>query len=458
MRPKRLIFGAKSSQDLFDEAMFRIFGDIPKCLNQRDGILISGTTLEDHNKALEKVLQRASDFGITLNRDKCQFGVSELEFFGYKFTCEGLKPTPEKVRAVKECKPPKTREEVGSFLGMVGYLSKFIPQYAILTAPLRRLTGQDVPFTWGQEEERAFKKLKDSITDDDTMAYFDPGKKTVVRTEASFHEGFSAGPFQRTSKGLQPVHYISRSMTSAEQRYSQTEKDALVVKWAKTRFRMYLLGAPKFKIVTSHKPLIPMFNKPCAKLPPIIEKWIMEMQDVDFELVYEPGKDAADPMDYLSRHPLSEVETDDTERTIKMIVKNEHGVVLRSIKEATAKDEILADIRIRMNQNNWEQHKNRPEIKPYYLVRHELSRAKGLFLRHKQIVIPEKLQKQVITAAHSLGHFGMTRSKQMLGAKYWFPRLNSMVEDTVSRCIQCQICTADSKQEPVKPTEIPETA
>ena len=52
------------------------------------------------------------------------------------------------------------------------------------------------------------------------------------------------------------------------------------------------------------------------------------MQDVDYELIYEPGKDAADPMDYLLRHPLPESETDDTEMTIKMIVNNEHGVVL----------------------------------------------------------------------------------------------------------------------------------
>ena len=88
-------------------------------------------------------------------------------------------------------------------------------------------------------------------------------------------------------------------MTAAEKRYSQTEKDALAVKWAKTRFSMYLLGAPKFQFITSHKPLIPMFNKSWAKLPLRIEKRIMEMQDVDYELVYEPGRDAADPMDYL---------------------------------------------------------------------------------------------------------------------------------------------------------------
>ena len=83
MRLKRLIFGAKSSQDLFDEAMFRIFGDIPNCLNQRDDILIGGATLEDHNRTLEAVLQRANDFGITLNKEKCLFGVQDLEFYGY---------------------------------------------------------------------------------------------------------------------------------------------------------------------------------------------------------------------------------------------------------------------------------------------------------------------------------------------------------------------------------------
>ena len=172
MRPKRLIFGAKSSQDLFDEAMFRIFGDIPKCLNQRDDILIGGCTLEDHNKTLETVLQRAKDFGITFNREKCLFGVSELEFYGYKFSSEGLKPTEDKVKAVKDCKPPESRDAVKSFLGMIGYLSKFIPRYAVLTAPLRRLTGKDIPFSWGPEEDAAFQKLKDSITCDDTMSYF----------------------------------------------------------------------------------------------------------------------------------------------------------------------------------------------------------------------------------------------------------------------------------------------
>lgn len=76
-------------------------------------------------------------------------------------------------------------------------------------------------------------------------------------------------------------------------------------------------------------------------MPPIIEKWVMQMQDVDYELIYEPGKDEADPLDYLSRHPLPETENDGTEEIIKWTVEAEHSVVLERIREETLKDEMM---------------------------------------------------------------------------------------------------------------------
>ena len=100
----------------------------------------------------------------------------------------------------------------------------------------------------------------------------------------------------------------------------------MAIRWAKNRFSMYLQGAPRFRIITAHKPLIPMFNKPTSKVPPRTEKWIMDMQDTDFELVYEPGRDAADPLDFLSRHPLPETGHASTEKIIKQVVSTEHAV------------------------------------------------------------------------------------------------------------------------------------
>ena len=129
-------------------------------------------------------------------------------------------------------------------------------------------------------------------------------------------------------------------MTETEKRYSQTEKDALAIKWAKERLRIYLLGAPRFRIVTAHKPLIPLFNKVKAKVPPRIEKWIMEMQNVDYELVL----DEMDPLDFLSRHPLPETGDDKTEKIIRWNVNEEHAVVVTRIREETQKDEILRQL------------------------------------------------------------------------------------------------------------------
>ena len=246
--------------------------------------------MEEHNRTLEMVLQRALDYGITFNLEKFQFGVDEIEFYCYRFTKDGLKPSPDKVRAVKNCNPPQSKEAVRSFLGMTGYLSKFIPRYPTLTAPFRELTRTDVKIKWGPQEMEAFNKLKNSITSEDVMAYFDPGIPISVSCEASFHEGLSSGLFQETEKGNQPVHFISRTMTKTEKRYSQTEKDALSIAWAKNRFRMYLFGAPRFQINSAYKPLLPLFNKATCKFPPRIEKWVMDMQDVDYELVHEPAK------------------------------------------------------------------------------------------------------------------------------------------------------------------------
>ncbi|CAC5368593.1 unnamed protein product [Mytilus coruscus] len=121
-------------------------------------------------------------------------------------------------REPDNCKAPESKEVVRSFLGMIGCLSKFIPRYTVLTAPLRELTKKEVKFKWGKQENEAFKKLKDSITDEKKMTFFDPKRPIIVRTEASYHEGLSAGLFQRTAKGLQPVHFISRSMTDTEKR------------------------------------------------------------------------------------------------------------------------------------------------------------------------------------------------------------------------------------------------
>ena len=152
LRPTRLIFGAKPSQDLFDEMMYKIFGDIPNCMNQRDDILIGGRNMKEHNETLIAVLQRAENFGIIFNKEKSVFGVDEIDFYGYRFTKEGLKPSHEEVKAEVHSQNQKKLSEVFS-VWWVTYQN-----LSTNTRPLlRKLTEKDMKFKWGPTEQTAFE-------------------------------------------------------------------------------------------------------------------------------------------------------------------------------------------------------------------------------------------------------------------------------------------------------------
>ncbi|PFX12680.1 Uncharacterized protein K02A2.6 [Stylophora pistillata] len=161
---------------------------------------------------------------------------------------------------------------------------------------------------------------------------------------------------------------------------------------------------------------VPESKEVKAKIPPRIEKWIMEMQHMDYELVYEPGKDKADPLDFLSRHPLPETGRDETEKIIKWNVNTEHAVVITRIREDTQKDEIMQRLTKRIAKGDWEKHKRDKDVEPYQHVKQELSVAEGPIFREHRIVLPPAPQRKV--------------------------------------CYECQVATKGDKEEPIKVTSI----
>ena len=101
-----------------------------------DDILIWGATEEDHDQSLLHVLERAREVNLKLKLKKLQFKTKELCYVGH-LTEKGLKPDPEKVDTVMEMATPDGPNAVRRFLGIVTYLSKFIPSLSDLSAPLR---------------------------------------------------------------------------------------------------------------------------------------------------------------------------------------------------------------------------------------------------------------------------------------------------------------------------------
>lgn len=149
------------------------------------GLVNFADSLEQHDKRLEKVLHTLQGAGLTLNREKCVFRMTELQFMGVLLSEKGIGPTSAKVEAVKNAQPPKCAAEVRSFLGLVNFSARFISDLATKSEPLRKLTRKNVMFIWGKEQQGAFDLLKEELAKATSLAYFDPQAETRVVADAS---------------------------------------------------------------------------------------------------------------------------------------------------------------------------------------------------------------------------------------------------------------------------------
>jgi hypothetical protein len=107
---------------------------------------------------------------------------------------------------------PKSTEDIHLFLGMVTYLTKFIPECAKKIEPLRRNLKKEQPFMWGEDQEKAYQEIINDLTQSPTLALYDPMKPITLSVDASQH-GLGACILQEGK----PVAYGSSSLTETQQ-------------------------------------------------------------------------------------------------------------------------------------------------------------------------------------------------------------------------------------------------
>ena len=144
-------------------------------------------------------------------------------------------------------------------MGTTNQLGKFSTHLADKTKPLRDLLSKKKQWCWEEPQERVFREIKEEISRSPVLAFFDPGQETTVSADASSY-GLGAVLLQKQASGeRKPVAYVSRAMTTTEQRYAQIEKEALAIMWACDKFADYLMGL-QFHVETDHKPLVPLLS------------------------------------------------------------------------------------------------------------------------------------------------------------------------------------------------------
>lgn len=184
-RYKRLMFGIKNGPEKFQKIMDQILAHCEGVVDFADDIFVWGKDKKEHGRRLHQVLQVLSEKGVTLNPKKCSFGVEKIKFLGHEVSSKGILPSEENKKTILEFRQPKSSEEVQSFLGLVNFSSRFIPNLATINKPLRRLIRKGVKFHWGRTEEKSFQELKNAIVSPEILGFYNREAETSIWTDAS---------------------------------------------------------------------------------------------------------------------------------------------------------------------------------------------------------------------------------------------------------------------------------
>ena len=336
----RMPFGIRSVSEVFQKKNEEAFAGISGIHIVADDMIIAATTVEEHDKILAQVLERAKERNITLNFDKLQLHVSKVKYLGTIITPEGMKPDPAKLKAIVEMTTPTDKAGIRRLLGM---LAPHIPNISIITAPLRSLLKSDVLFSWGPEQTAAMTTVKQMLTTAPVLSYFDPSIRSTIQADAS-QQGLGACLLQKGK----PIAYASRSLLPAECNYAQIEKELLAIVFACQKFHEYIYGFHT-KIHSDHKPLESIMQKPLHKASPWLQRMLLKLQKYDLTVTYVQGKDLH-VADTLSRAHLTVSEDEDTEDldfAVHAMIRNlpVSDAKLSQLQIATDKDEQLQELK-----------------------------------------------------------------------------------------------------------------
>ncbi|UYV71739.1 hypothetical protein LAZ67_9000200, partial [Cordylochernes scorpioides] len=264
-------FGLSSAPEAYQKGMDSILLDLKGVICYLDDVVVYAKDRQELEERLRKVLQRFDKVGIRLNRNKCKFAMGYLDILGHIVSSEGIKPDNRKIEAVLNFPIPKNIEMLR--------------------------------WNWDLKTNKAFQDLKELLTKEPCLAYYNLNSPTELITDAS-PIGLGAVLILTQQNGIKRlIAYASRSLTDTEKIYSQIEKETLGGVWAIEHFNTYIWGR-KFVVKTDHKPLIYMLNpKNGAVLPPRIQRLSWRLQPYDFEINFIQEKQNI--ADIFSRQPLS---------------------------------------------------------------------------------------------------------------------------------------------------------
>ena len=297
----RMNMGIATASEIFQETMQEMFQDMDKNVKVAlDDIMIHSSTKEEGQAILTAVLNRISESGMTLNKEKCVFLQKEVTFFGVTVSEDGVRPKKSKIEDLQNCLPPRNIKEVHSFIGLTSYFKNRSPYQSSLDKPLRNLLKKGAVFKWGSEEKEAYNLLKQTVMEEE-MAFFDHKKVSELYVDAG-PNGCSSFLTQidPVKESIKLVRCDSHAFSAPELNYSHLEKEAFACVWACKTNHLYLYGR-HFYLITdalSVKKILEE-DKIRKRIPIRFVRWKSDLSAYDITFIHREG--SKNIADYLSR-------------------------------------------------------------------------------------------------------------------------------------------------------------
>ncbi|CAB0017581.1 unnamed protein product [Nesidiocoris tenuis] len=421
----RLMYGVASAPAKWQKRMDAIFGKLPYLSVFFDDISIASPDEETHFQHISEFFKICRENGIRLNKQKCKIMQKDITYLGHKIDENGLHKTEEKIRAILTAKPPSTIPELRSFLGLINYYGRFIPFAANQLHQFYDLLKKGVDFKWTEALQLQFDRVKRELASPRVLAHFDPNKPLILATDASSH-GLGAVISHIFADGSErPIAFASRTLTMAEKKYPQVEKEALSIIWGLKKFFHYVYGRP-FTIQTDHKPLTHIFN-PSKEVSPVsvtrLGHYAIFLQDFNYQIRYRPTEQHSNA-DYFSRASTQPTpESRDEPQVFQCNQLRQLPVSADEIAKETASD---------------------PESRALYtsVLTGKLANAEeftiqdGCVFRGPRVYIPPSLRQAVLQELHD-GHLGTQKMKSIARCYVFWDNIDQDISKVTKECPAC---------------------
>ena len=234
----RVPFGILSAPALFQKIMDTILQGVPNTICYLDDILVTGKNDDEHLRNLEEVLRRLQQNGLRVKPAKCSFMQSSVEYLGHRIDAEGVHTTTRKVDAILKAPTLSDVQQLRSFLGLLHYYGKFIPNLSSLLHPLNKLLKANSPWRWSQKCEDAFRQAKNKLIEAPVLAHYDGTKNLKLATDASSYGVGAIISHMYDDGSERPIAYASRTLKKAMRR--STKKHWLLSSEFKSFIPIYM--------------------------------------------------------------------------------------------------------------------------------------------------------------------------------------------------------------------------